>query len=62
MAIQSYAITDSLEEVRAGGDVFRLESRRVITYGVALMLSEVSDWLDERAPNRRGTAYEPRAS
>ncbi len=55
--LESYAITDSLEETREGGDTFRLEARRVINYGLALMLSGVSDWLDDQIPNRPGTAY-----
>lgn len=59
---ESYAVTDALEEVRDGGSVFRLESRRVITYGLALMLGQVSDWLDENVPNRKGTAYASSAS
>jgi hypothetical protein len=29
--VESYAVTDSVEEVREGGDVFRLESRKVIS-------------------------------
>ncbi|HXC77593.1 MAG TPA: serine protease [Candidatus Acidoferrum sp.] len=58
--VESYAVTDSLEEVDAGGNVSRIESRRVISYGLALMLSAVSGWLDEVIPDRPGTAYAPR--
>ena len=49
--VESYAVTDSLEEVHAGGNVSRIESRRVISYGLALMLSAVSGWLDETIPD-----------
>lgn len=55
--VESYAITDSQEEVREGGDVFRLESRRVISYGVGLLLSPVSDWLREVVPERAGMGW-----
>ena len=54
---ESYAITDSLEEVREGGDVFRLESRRVISYGVGLLLSPVSEWLRDVVPDRPGMGW-----
>jgi hypothetical protein len=50
--VETYAVTDSLEEVRSGGEVLRLESRRVLSYGLCLMLSEVSDWLHEIVPDR----------
>ena len=58
--VESYAVTDLLEEVDAEGNVSRIESRRVISYGLALMLSAVSRWLDETIPDRPGTAYAPR--
>ncbi|MHB1716484.1 MAG: trypsin-like peptidase domain-containing protein [Acidimicrobiales bacterium] len=54
---ESYAITDSLEEVREGGDLFRLEARKVISYGVVLMLSGVSGWLQEVVPPRNGMGW-----
>lgn len=54
---ESYAITDSLEEVREGGYHFRLEARKVISYGVVLMLSGVSDWLKEVIPPRDGMGW-----
>jgi len=54
---ESYVITDSVEELREGGSVYRLESRKVITYGLALMLSGVSDWLRETVPPRDGVGW-----
>ena len=57
--VESYAITDSLEEMREGGEVFRLESRRVISYGIGLLLGTVSDWLHEVIPERPGMAGSP---
>lgn len=51
----SYAITDSIEEVTDEGKIFRLESRRVITYGTALMLSGVTDWLRGEVPSGGGS-------
>jgi hypothetical protein len=33
---ESYAIVDSIEDVDEAGKVFRQESRKVITYGIAL--------------------------
>jgi hypothetical protein len=54
---ESYVITDSIEELREGGSVYRLESRKVITYGIALILSGVSDWLRETVPTRNGLGW-----
>jgi hypothetical protein len=45
--VESYAVTDSIEEVRDGGSVYRLESRKVISYGISLMLAQYDDWLNE---------------
>jgi len=53
--LESYAVTDSTEELREDGSVYRLESRRVINYGLALMLSSVDDWLQDAVPHQKGT-------
>jgi hypothetical protein len=53
----SYAITDSVEDVEDEGRTFRLESRRVISYGVALMLSGVAEWLNDLTPLRGSTGW-----
>ena len=55
--IESFALTDSIEEIREGGETFRLESRRVLSYGLCLMLSTVSDWLQENIPLRDGLGW-----
>jgi hypothetical protein len=51
--LDSYAVTDSISEVNDDGTEYREESRRVIRYGVAVMLSGVADWLNERSPKRQ---------
>lgn len=51
--LESYSITDSVEEVDESGSVLRVEGRRVINYGLSLILSEVRDWLDECLPRAR---------
>lgn len=54
--LDSYSVTDSYEDIREDGSHYRLESRRVITYGVALILAGVSDWLDEVIPRRASSS------
>lgn len=54
---ESYAVTDSIDDVQQDGTRYRQESRRVLTYGVALMLSEVGDWLHVEVPNPTGRAW-----
>jgi hypothetical protein len=54
---ESYAITDSVDEINDDGSVLRIEGRKVITYGIALMLSGVSDWLHEVAPDVPGMGW-----
>lgn len=34
-----------------------IEHRNIIRYGVAALLREVSDWLDELVPHRPGTPW-----
>lgn len=55
--LESYSIIDSIEDINDDGKRLRVESRRVIEYGVALRLGGVSDWLDTHIPNRKGTAH-----
>jgi len=40
--------------VDEAGKVFRQESRIVITYGIALMLYDVVEWLNTIFPERAG--------
>lgn len=50
----SYSIVDSIDEVDDNGERYRQESRRIISYGVALMLSTVQPWLKAVIPDREG--------
>ena len=52
--LESYAVTDSVLTVDDDGKQYREEARRVIRYGLAVMLSGVGDWLNERSPRREG--------
>jgi hypothetical protein len=54
---ESYAIVDSIEDVDEAGKVFRQESRKVITYGIALMLFDVVEWLNTIFPERAGGGW-----
>lgn len=45
---ESFAITDSIEEMDSSGNRLRIESRRVLNYGVGLLLAGVADWLKEQ--------------
>lgn len=49
---ESYTVVDSLEEVQDGDRLFRVESRKVITYGIALMLYDIVEWLNDVFPSR----------
>jgi hypothetical protein len=55
--LDSYAVTDSISEVNDAGKEYREMSLRVIRYGVAVMLSGVADWLNERSPQRPGRRF-----
>jgi Trypsin-like peptidase domain len=55
--LDSYAVTDSISEVNDAGKEYREKSLRVIRYGVAVMLSGVADWLNERSPQRPGRGF-----
>jgi len=46
--LESTTALDEVEVVSSQGMVERTEARKVITYGVALRLGAVADWLDER--------------
>lgn len=54
---ESYAIVDSTEYEHKDGIEYRSEVRRVITYGVALMLNSVLDWLRSNVPDRPGVGW-----
>ena len=55
--LDSYAVTDSVLTVDDDGKQYREEARRVIRYGLAVMLSGVADWLNEIGPRRAGGGY-----
>jgi trypsin-like peptidase len=55
--LESYAVTDSITEVRDGEKAYREEARKVIAYGLALILSNVSDWLRDVLPERDGLGW-----
>lgn len=44
---ESYAIIDSYEELTVPGEKTKYENRRVISYGVALLLHAVDEWLGD---------------
>ncbi|MHA7278882.1 S1 family peptidase [Arthrobacter sp. MDT2-2] len=48
--LETFAVTDSVSEVLQDGTHYREESRRVLNYGLALMLSDVADWLYLEVP------------
>jgi hypothetical protein len=50
--LDSYAVTDSILEVDDKGKEYREKSLRVIRYGLAVMLSGVANWLNEKSPKR----------
>ena len=57
--IESYTIADSFEEVVSPNHTTRYETRRVISYGAAVVLSELESWLNENIPFRVGTPWRP---
>ena len=49
--LQSTTTLDAVEELSIGGaPQRRTEYRQVISYGTALMLADVADWIDEHVP------------
>lgn len=53
--LESYATLDSVEDV-SGPERVRIEHHRIISYGIALMLDEVGEWLDEVVPSHKDSA------
>ncbi|PVY32284.1 S1 family peptidase [Williamsia muralis] len=47
---ESYAITDSVEEIDEDGKVLRIEGRKIVTIGLALVLVGVADFLNDVTP------------
>lgn len=53
--VESYVILDSFEEVERDGKTLRVESRRVVQYGIAAMLPGLAAWLDAALATDRMT-------
>jgi hypothetical protein len=47
---ESYSVTDSVDEVDQHGRQTRVESRKIVSYGIALLLEGVQDWIDAVVP------------
>ena len=48
------------EKQRDGVTIERTVNHRIVSYGVAVMLSEVGAWLDERVPAYEHPPHEPK--
>jgi hypothetical protein len=51
--LETATLLDSEERLLDDGTHFHEHYRRVINYGVALMLDRVSDWINENIPPRK---------
>jgi hypothetical protein len=54
--LDSYRVLDFVEE-RIGDTPTRIEGRRVISYGIALLVDQLADWLDPLVSHQEGTAH-----
>jgi len=52
---ESYTLAEGFEEERSDGNVQRVEHRRIVQYGIAVLLPHVTDWLEARI--RPGARY-----
>jgi hypothetical protein len=52
----SYTVTDSMDEIDESGKRTIIEGRKIVSYGLALALDGVDDWLDSVVPR----PYNPR--
>lgn len=48
--IESYSVLNSVADIDDSGRLYKEESRRIIQYGLAVMLSKLQEWLDDLAP------------
>ena len=61
--LESTTYLDTVEEVRSGRETKTTRYQRVISYGVALMLGPVGEWLDQHvAPLQIGQGESPRSA
>lgn len=51
--LESYTTVQEIETTEADGRINRVEHRRVINYGIALMLRDVHGWIHEQLEARR---------
>lgn len=47
--LETYAVTDSIDEVDDNGKVLRVESRKIVSFGLSLMLQGVDEWLNAQS-------------
>jgi hypothetical protein len=60
--LDTYSIVDSRTEIDEKGATYREESRRILSYGIGLLISEVRDWLLSEFPWRDVTGADPPSS
>lgn len=48
--LETYAVLDFIEETSRDGTMTLVKNRRVVSYGLVLILQNVEDWLDETVP------------
>ena len=54
--VESQKVTDEFSETRWDGTHYKEKTARILTYGVAVMLSGVADWLNDLTPpSEKGT-------
>lgn len=51
--LESTTVLESVEEITEGDTTTAMRYRKVITYGVAVMLDRLAEWLDQHVPQRQ---------
>ena len=46
--IDSWTLVDSVDEIDRAGERLKIESRRIVSYGVAVLMHPLDDWLNSR--------------
>jgi S1-C subfamily serine protease len=54
--LESTTLLDAVEEISTASEKRTIRYQRVISYGVAVLLHPLSDWLDERVPSQAALA------
>jgi hypothetical protein len=57
--VDAYAVVDSVTVIDDRGATYREEARRVISYGLALQIPDVRDWLRDSIPWREVGGIDP---